>query len=76
MAALPPHLTPDRWLAQMFGSGPASKGGVVRRAARDVERIVGRDRFEAELARRGFGAVENAGTIVVFCNREPVRVIR
>jgi hypothetical protein len=73
---LPVQVTPDRWLAQLFASGPAAKGGVVRRAARDVDRIVGRDRFLAELDRRGYRAVENAGTIIVFCNRDPVCLLR
>ena len=40
-----------------------------------VDRIVGRAAFEAELRRRGFSAVENAGQIVIFCNREPLRRI-
>ncbi|MEM7488723.1 MAG: N-(5'-phosphoribosyl)anthranilate isomerase [Pseudomonadota bacterium] len=74
--ALPAHLTPDRWLSQLFSSGPAAKGGVVRRSVRDVDHIVGRDRFVAELDRRGFRAVENAGTFVIFCNREPVVPVR
>ena len=50
-------------------------GGVVRRAARDVERVMGRAAFRAELERRGFHAVENAGQFVIFCNNEPVRVV-
>jgi len=29
-----------------------------------------------ELHRRGFRAVENAGQMVIFCNREPVRIVR
>jgi hypothetical protein len=74
--SIPAHLTPERWLAQLFSSGPAAKGGVVRRQVRDVDRIVGRDRFVGELERRGFRAVENAGTFVIFCNRDPVVPVR
>jgi len=68
-------LPPEIWMAQIFAARAARDGGVVRRKVRDVERVVGRDRFEAELARRGFRAVENAGQFVIFCNREPLRVV-
>ena len=74
--ALPPHITPERWLAQLFGSNLARQGGVVRRSVRDVERLVGRERFRCELDRLGYQAVENAGHFVIFCNREPVRWVR
>ena len=30
----------------------------------------------AELDRRGFRAVQNGGQTLVFCNREPVHVLR
>ncbi|MEM1302306.1 MAG: N-(5'-phosphoribosyl)anthranilate isomerase, partial [Pseudomonadota bacterium] len=53
----------------------AIEGGIVRRKVRDVERLLGRERFEYELRRRGFQAVENAGQFVIFCNAEPVRRI-
>lgn len=74
-ATLPAFLAPDIWLRQLFAARAAAEGGIVRRQVRDVERIVGRARFEAELKRRGFRAVENAGQYVVFCNRGPVRLI-
>ena len=58
----------------MFSARAAREGGIVRRSVRDVERIVGRHRFEQELARRGFHAVENSGQYVVFCNNAPVHI--
>lgn len=70
---LPPPVSPHRWMQQIFSAQAAQEGGIVRRKVADVERIVGRAAFEAELRRRGFAAVENAGQIVIFCNREPVR---
>jgi hypothetical protein len=76
MAAPPRHDAATRWLTQIFASRAAAEGGVVRRAAADVERIVGRDRFLSEMRRRGFTVVENAGQIVVFCNRAPLRRLR
>ena len=75
MSSLPAHMTPEAWLRQAFSSRQALDGGVIRRKVQDVDRIVGRPRFEAYLRHRGFRAVENAGQYVIFCNRAPVRVI-
>jgi len=47
----------------------------VRRKGIDVHRIVGRAAFVAELRCRGSVAVENAGQIVISCNRDPLRRI-
>ncbi|MCY1127542.1 N-(5'-phosphoribosyl)anthranilate isomerase [Frigidibacter sp. RF13] len=74
-ATLPAFLSPEIWLRQIFAARAATDGGIVRRQVRDVERIVGRARFEAELRHRGYRAVENAGQFVIFCNRAPVRLI-
>ncbi|MFC4733251.1 N-(5'-phosphoribosyl)anthranilate isomerase [Salipiger abyssi] len=76
MKDMPLPISPDRWLGHLFASRAAASGGVVRRSTRDIERIVGRERFLAELDRRGFRAVENAGQIIVFCNRDAVRILR
>ncbi|WP_245964100.1 N-(5'-phosphoribosyl)anthranilate isomerase [Roseovarius spongiae] len=65
----------ETWLYAVFASKAAIKGGVVRRAVRDVERLMGRRAFEAEVRRRGFHMVENAGQFIVFCNDEPVHVV-
>ena len=75
MTILPAFLSSDLWLHQILSARAATKGGIVRRQVRDVDRIVGLDRFEAELRRRGYRAVENAGQYVIFCNRGRVRVI-
>ena len=75
MSSLPAPFTSEAWIAHVFSSKAARDGAIIRRKLRDVERYVGRDRFEAELRRRGYQAVENAGQIVIFCNREPVRLI-
>ncbi|MCA0996400.1 N-(5'-phosphoribosyl)anthranilate isomerase [Alloyangia pacifica] len=76
MTDLPLPIRPEDWLRQLFLSRAAAQGGVIRRKTHDIERIVGRERFLAELDRRGFRAVENAGQTVIFCNCEPVRVVR
>ena len=66
-------LSPEIWLNDLFSSKAVNTGGVIRRKARDVERFAGMDRFMAEVDRRGFQVAENAGQIVIFCNRSPVR---
>jgi hypothetical protein len=65
-------MSPDAWFHHLFAAQSAIRGGVVRRSLRDVERMVGRAAFLAEIRRRGYTAVENAGQVVVFCNAEPV----
>jgi len=71
--ALP--MTPDAWFRHLFDAKAALDGGVVRRKTRDIERMVGRDVFIAEIQRRGFTAVENGEQIVIFCNAQKVRRI-
>jgi len=75
MNQLAPFIQPDNWLQQIFDTRAARVGGVVRRKVRDVERIVGRDAFVAEILRRGFHVVENSGQFVIFCNNTPVHVV-
>jgi hypothetical protein len=72
-ATLSSSVTPAQFFAELFSSRAARKGEVIRRKVRDVERFVGRERFLAEMARRGYPVVENAGQFVIFCNREPIR---
>ena len=73
MSRLPVFEEPTPWIADLFASQAAREGGVVRRKTRDVDRCVGRDVFLAEMSRRGFTVIENAGQYVIFCNREPIR---
>ena len=70
-----PISSPDAYLTDMFTSRVAAEGGVVRRRRRDIERYVGQDRFLAELQRRGYRAIENAGHVIVFCNQDPIRTL-
>ena len=76
MSMLPDHLTPEMLLEQALSSGEACKGGVVKRQIRDVERLVGRDAFLAEVERRGFQVVQNNRHFVIFCNSLPIRRVR
>jgi hypothetical protein len=73
MTEMSAYPSADHWISHLFSSQAAREGGVIRRKLRDVERFVGRDAFLAEMKRRGFPVIENAGQFVIFCNREPIR---
>lgn len=70
MQSLSSPLTTQEWIIDLFSSRAAATGGVVRRKKRDIERYVGMEEFKAELRRRGFHAIENAGQIVIFATRK------
>ena len=72
----PAPLTSERWMRQVFSAKAPPDGGVVQRNLCDIDRIVGRAAFEAELRRRGYRAVESAGQVIIFCNRDPARILR
>lgn len=69
------RLPPELWMQQVFDAKAARQGGVVRRKLADVEHNVGLDAFLAEIRRRGYHAVENAGQLVVFCNNAPINLL-
>lgn len=73
---LHPDIDPERMLSRMFSSKKVAGGGVFHRAVRDVERLVGRDRFLREVEKRGFQCLENNGQFLVLCNRAPVHRLR
>ena len=68
-----PPVSPEQFLTELFSSRATATGAVIRRNARDIDRFYGRAAFLEEMKRRGFSVVENAGQIVIFCNREPIR---
>lgn len=73
--AIPTYLEAENWLRTVFSAKAVGRGGVIYRAARDVERYAGLDAFIREVHRRGFTLVENGDQFVVFCNRYPVRLL-
>ncbi|MDQ2065056.1 N-(5'-phosphoribosyl)anthranilate isomerase [Xinfangfangia sp. CPCC 101601] len=75
MRPLPAPISPERWIMQLFSAQTVAAGGIVRRQVRDVERLVGRERFLREVRRRGYRAIENGGYFVIFCNTDPVLVV-
>lgn len=72
MSALPPQ-TPQQFFAELFASRAAMQGAIIRRKVGDVERYIGRPAFLAEMQRRGFRVLENAGQFIIICNAEPIR---
>ncbi|WP_425100267.1 hypothetical protein [Tropicibacter sp. S64] len=62
-------LSPDIWLHDLFASKAVQQGEVIRRTKRDIERFVGMETFLSEINRRGFQVAENAGQLIIFCNR-------
>jgi hypothetical protein len=66
-------LSPEVWLKDLFTSKAVQEGAVIRRKARDIERFAGMARFMAEVDRRGYQVAENAGQLIIFCNRAPIR---
>jgi len=76
MSGLPERLDPEAWLRGVFASRDARCGGVFKRQVRDVERIVGREAFLAEVERRGWQALENGRHFIVCCNAQPIRRVR
>ena len=63
------------WCNAIFSARALDKGGVVRRATRDVDREIGREPFIREVRRRGFHLVEIGGQYVVICNPGHMTVI-
>ena len=72
MVKLNSRLSPDVWLNDLFACKAVQQGGVIRRKARDIERFAGMENFMREVHRRGYQVAENAGQIVIFCNRERI----
>ena len=69
----PPMPNPS-WCTAMFGAKSALRGGVIRRAVRDVEHEIGRDAFMHEARARGFHLVECGGQFIVICNDGQIKV--
>ena len=66
---------PDPWIEQMFATRAARRGAVVRRSMSWVDREVGRDRFLAEMRRRGCHVIQTADQFLVICHDGPIRLL-
>lgn len=75
MQVLRSRIVNPSWANAVFTAKAAAKGGVVRRAVRDVEREIGREAFVREVRRRGYHMVQVGGQFVVICNPGQMTVI-
>ena len=66
---------PLAWMDSLFQAKAVQKGGIVRRALRDIDREVGRQAFIDDVRRRGFHIVECGGQFIVICNPGQLTVI-
>lgn len=69
-----PKTSAELWLDRTFSCKTALSGGVIKRSVSEVQSYIGRERFLSEIKKRGFQAVENGDDMVIFCNRNPVRL--
>ncbi|MGB3314951.1 MAG: N-(5'-phosphoribosyl)anthranilate isomerase [Albidovulum sp.] len=65
----------DLWIETLFSAKAVGRGGIVRRNVTWVENEIGRDRFIAEVRRRGFHLVECGPQFIVICHKQGLRVI-
>ena len=75
MQMLRPILGNPGWCEAIFTARAVEKGGIVRRARRDVDREIGHDAFVREVRRRGYHLIEVGGQYVVICNPGSMTVI-
>ena len=68
-------LTPKKWIAQVFGSDIAKRGGHVRRKLSSIDRFASRDDLTAEVKKRGYHIVEIGDQWVIVCNKGNVKLI-
>lgn len=72
----PPMRAPNLvWLDEMFAAKAVDRGGIIRRAIRDVEREIGRVALITEVRRRRFHLIECGGQFIVICNPGQMQVI-
>ena len=72
--AHPPIPNPS-WAAAVFAAKASSRGGILRRAVRDVEREIGREAFIAEVQQCGLRLIVSGGQFIVICNQGQIKLI-
>lgn len=68
-------IPPLNWLDQIFAAKAVQSGGVIRRRSDWITREIGRDRFEAEVRRRGFHLIETGPHLIVICHSGEIRLL-
>ena len=71
----PLNIPNPQWLATVFGAKATHRGGILRRAIRDVDREVGRDAFIEAVRLREWHLIESGGQYIVLCNKGEFRIV-
>ena len=75
LSAVIPVLTPDQWLYHLFSPLAVAQGTPLHCAIQDVESHIGRTRFLAEAALRGYQVSEKADIFVLSLRRSPIHLM-
>lgn len=70
-----PATDPEAWIEQAFDNPGVRNRSVFRTSVKAVNTGAGMEMFIREVTERGYRALENAGVIIVFCNRDPVEIL-
>jgi hypothetical protein len=63
------------WIEQVFDSGQAKKGGIVRRDACDVRRFASEQALKLAAANRGFHIILAGNQYIIICNNKAIQII-
>lgn len=64
----------NAWLQQWFSAQACSKGGIIRRNRRDIDRFTSMDAVIREVKKRKWHVVEIGDQVVVLCNDGDMKV--
>ena len=62
------------WAERIFRAQAVRKGGIVRRAKKDVDKRIGADALELMVREMGFHLLECGDQYIVICNKGKLRV--
>lgn len=66
----------NAWLQQWFSAQACSKGGIIRRSRRDIDKFTSMGEVIREVEKRKWHVVEIGDQVVVLCNEGDMRVHR
>lgn len=74
LSAVIPAFAPDQWLYNLFSPLAVAQGTPLSRSVTEVDAHIGRDRFLAEAALRGYQVTEQSGIFTLSLPRRPLQV--
>ncbi|MEI6801174.1 MAG: N-(5'-phosphoribosyl)anthranilate isomerase [Pseudomonadota bacterium] len=75
LSAVIPVFTPDQWLYHLFSPLAVAQGTPLKCSLQDVDAHIGRTRFLAEAALRGYHVTEKANGFVLSLQRSPIHLV-